>query len=403
MSGFKETSFDTSELFFDAAGRLRTSNVTSLGDYKILNGYLDTNLLLTAGTATFTTNTNNLQMSVTSGQYGILYSKMYHPYLNDKSQKITMTAFNMGAASNVEKSMEYMSSSATAPHNTALDGIRLFKDTSNNYSFQIWRNGTQLNTPSLQFANWIDKLDGTGPSGMTVDWNNFNVIMCDFLWLGGTTIRFYINYAGKNWTIASHYYANTDNQPFILSPNKQIRWVIRSTTGSGTLNAVCAAVGSEGQINQMGITRPIKGTTGGVSNLSSAVSYAICGVRKATTYRDIFAVVESFEGIISTNDFIDWTLVLNPTIAGTVTWTALSGTPFETFQGALTNTVTGGFDISNTYSSLNMNNAKGFDSVLARLNSTITNTMDNIVLVATPSLGSSAVRVTGSMQVRWIY
>lgn len=383
----------------DAAGRLRVSAPTAFGEYKILNNVFPSLLLEETGTATFTNNTNRVTMSVTSGQYGIITSKQYHPYFNGKSQMIEFTTAGMGSETNVEKSICYMSSVATGTYSTGFDGFRLVKSTSNVYAFEVWRNGSL--TTSIPRSSWLDKLDGTGSSGMTITWDNFNVFTFDFLYLGGTSIRGYVWYNGEWIQIIQHNYSNSDTEPIFLSPNKPVRYEIRSTTGTGSMDFICAAVFSEGDGLSQGTSITVPGANAGISPLSSGTTYAICGVRKASTSRDIFAQITSFEGMISSNDYINLELRLNPTVAGTFNYSAVTNTPLESATGAITNTVTGGTVICNTYFSLNMNNAKIIDSVLAHLNSSLANTMDTIVLCATPALGSTNVKVTGSMQVEW--
>lgn len=383
----------------DAAGRSRGSVPTTYGEYKMLNNVFASLILEKNGTGTFTDNTNRVTMSVTSGQYGIIQSKQYHPYFNGKSQLVEFTAVGLGGDTNVEKSIGYISSASTGTFSTGLDGFRLFKNTSNVYSLQVWRNG--VNTINITRDNWIDKLDGTGASGMNIDFSKFNVFAFDFLYLGGTALRFFVNYNGDFVLVHQINYANTDTEPIFLSPNKPIRYEIRSTTGSGSMDFVCSMVASEGDGMEYGTSIVVAGPVLGITPLLTNVTYALCGVRKASTQRDIFAFVKSFEGVISTNDFINLELRLNPTVAGTFTYSALTNTPLETATGAVANTVTGGTIIGNTYFSLNMNNSKDMQSILTQLNSTLNNTMDQIVLCATPALGSTNVKVTGSMNVNW--
>lgn len=383
----------------DAGFRQRMSLPTTFGEYKMLNNVFASFLLEKNGTGTFTDNTNRVTMSVSSGQFAIIQSKMYHPYFNGKSQLIEMTTAGLGSATNVEKSIGYISSTAVSPFATGLDGFRLFKSTADVYSLQVWRNGT--NTINILRSSWLDKLDGTGTSGMTIDFSKFNVFFFDFLYLGGTALRMFVMYNGEPILVHVHYYANTDTTPIFLSPNKPIRYEIRSTTGSGNMDFICALVASEGDGEVDGTSITVSAPNAGLTPLATGTTYALCGVRKATNQRDILAFVKSFEAVISTNDFINLELRLNPTVAGTFTYSALANTPLETATGAIANTVTGGTSIGNTYFSLNMNNSKEIKSLLMNLNSTINNTMDTIVLCATPALGSNNVKVTGSMNVHW--
>jgi len=373
----------------------------NLGDYKILNSQFDTTILQQNGTATFIQNVNSITMAVTSGQFGIFTSKQYHPYFNGKSQIVQITTFGLGAATNVEKSIGYISSNAVSPFNSTLDGFRLFKSTSDVYSVQIWRNGTQLITTSLLRANWLDPLDGMGASGATINFDNFNVFTFDFLYLGGTTLRCFVNINGKNILFARYFYANTDTEPFLHSPNKPIRWEIRSTTGSGNMGVICASVGSEGQTNKAGSDITILGNIAGFTAAAAGTKYAICGVKKLATFRDIFAVVSAFSGIVASNDNAAFQLVLNPTVANTFTYSTFAGTNFEVAVGTANNTVTGGIAFGNTFGRDKNIIASEIESLYARLNSKLTNEMDSIVLCAIPALGSSNVKVSGSMEVTW--
>ena len=384
----------------DAAGRIRTSQPTSLGDYKILNNTFDALALQQVGTGTFTQNQNSTTMAVTSGQFAIIQTKQYHPYLNQKSQDWTMTFTGMGAATNVEKSIGYISSNAVAPFNSTLDGMRIFKDVSNNYFLQIWRNGTKI--IDIARASWTDKLDGTGASGMNINWANFNVLGADFLYLGGTAVAFKIMHGRMPVIFHIHAYSNTDSQPIFNSPNKPLRWEIRSTTGTGSMNMICGNVNTDGELKGLGNAITIAGTSAGFTSAATGTAYAIAGVRKKVAQRDVAAMIDVFEATASSNDYFEVLLILNPTIAGVVTWADVTNTPFQSFQGVLTNIVTGGTVIANTYASQNMNNARSVENVLARLNSTITDTMDTIILCIRPVLGSTNVLSTGSMQVRWI-
>lgn len=400
MSYFGDVGFKVP--FIDASGRLRMSQVSSLGDYKILNSDVQALLMEYAGTGSDTITTNKVSMAVTSGQYRIAQSKMYHPYLNGKSQFVTMTTDNMGNATNVEKSFGYISSDATGTFNTGLDGFRVYKDTSNVYAFEVWRGGTRL-SQQLR-STWLDKLDGTGPSRMTIDFDKFNIFAHDFLYLGGTAISSYVFWKGAFRQFNIYYHANTSDGPMFNSPNKPIRWEIRSSTGSGNMSVICGEVATEGVIGdvlQYGNSLPIESNIAGITCAAAGTGYALCGVRKKTTARDVFAFVDTFEAMVGSADFCKLSLVLNGTVAGSPTYADVTNTPYQSFIGTASNTVTGGTVLASTDISQNMNNSKPIKNVLARLACTLNNTMDTIVLVATPAFTSTNVKVTGNMDVKW--
>lgn len=406
MSYFSNVGFNNP--FIDNAGRLRVSQILSLGDYKILNA--DTNALLmdytgSAGSVA-TVSTNKINMAVVSGSYYIGQTKVYHPYLNAKSQFITMTTANFGTANNVEKSIGYYSSDATGSYSSGLDGFRLIKDTSNVVNFQVWRSGSLIH--SAPQSSWTDPLNGTGASGMNLSigstWNNFNIFAFDFLYLGGSCINCYTYYQGAFRQFYTYYHASTDLSPMFNSPNKPLRWEIRGISGSGNMDLICGEVATEGTLGEManyGNSISVDSPIAGFSLASAGTSYALCGVRKKATSRDIYAFVDTFEAMVGTSDYIRVSVILNPTVAGSFTYSDVPNTPFQTAIGGATNTVTGGTVLATTMASQNMNNSKKLVSALGRLGATLNNTMDSIVLVVTPAFTSTNTKALGSLDVKW--
>jgi hypothetical protein len=237
---------------------------------------------------------------------------------------------------------------------------------------------------------------------MNINWDNFNVFMFDFLYLGGTALRMFVMYNGAFRLVHTYYHANNDLEPIFRSPNKPIHYEIKSTTGSGSMDFICCMVGCEGGAINQGTSISVSAPIAGISPLAVGTTYAMCGIRKASTQRDIYAQIESFDGLVSTtNDYINVELRLNPTVAGTFNYSAVSNTPLESAVGAITNTVTGGTVIDNAYFSSATGSHKMVNSILAHLNSSLANVMDEIVLCATPALGSTNVKATASMNIQW--
>jgi len=80
----------------------------------------------------------------------------------------------------------------------------------------------------------IDKLDGTGKSGMVIDPSKLNVFTIDFRWLGAGRIRYSIEDPDTGCLFPFHmdYYANKNTVPHISNPSMRI--------GYGVVNAVPA-------------------------------------------------------------------------------------------------------------------------------------------------------------------
>ena len=113
MTGFRNVGF--TKPFTDNAGRLRVSQMTSLGDYKILNSDLQPLLMQYLGTGTVVNNVNRATLTLDGvlGVNMIAQTKMYHPYLNGKSQLVNMTVSNFAIETQSIKRFGYFSRYAT--------------------------------------------------------------------------------------------------------------------------------------------------------------------------------------------------------------------------------------------------------------------------------------------------
>ena len=127
MSGFKNILLDPATVTLDAGSRLRTSQMTTLLDGKILNS--DTPFLFdNAGTGTGTYANNKYNMSVGVGQFRVRQSKRFNPYFSGKSQLIEVTFDNFQVEANTVKRAGYFSSSAVSPFTANYDGFYIEND-----------------------------------------------------------------------------------------------------------------------------------------------------------------------------------------------------------------------------------------------------------------------------------
>jgi hypothetical protein len=109
--------------------------------------------------------------------------------------------------------------------------------------------GSLAETRVLQ-DNWnIDKLDGNGPSGFTLDITKAQILWFDIEWLGLGTVRagFVIN--GAFIHCHSFHHANLITSTYITTASLPLRYEITNvgtTASSSTLKQVCSTVLSEG-------------------------------------------------------------------------------------------------------------------------------------------------------------
>lgn len=321
-----------SEFSNDAAGRVRISNTTTLGDYKLLD-YDRPFRLETVMTGSGSYGENKYTMSVTSGQYVIRQTRRVHPYFSGKSHLVEITFDSFGLEAGVTKRVGYFSSTGTAPYSGNLDGFWLENDGT---TYRLITSRAGVETSNIPMASWDNYKEIAN-----YNFDNFTVIMFDFLWLGGAILRFWVKTAKGFTLIHSIHYAGTSKDTFTRSPNQRVRLEIRSTSGSGTFRYICAQVATEGTITESGLSRYIDTGTSLISANSIGTTYVIKAIRKNTAYKDIPVDIELIDLMVgTTQDQLKWSLQVNPVLSGALTWSSVTGSAVQEANGTGAITVT---------------------------------------------------------------
>jgi hypothetical protein len=372
---------------YDAGGRLRTSQLTTLFDGKTLN---EDNAqmwhIVGTGNNSFTHNTN--VMSVTSGQYLIRQSNLFTQYYSGKSQLVELTFDNFQPQTNVTKRIGYYSSSATAPYNTTLDGF--FLESSNGVvSIGVYNAGTLI--ASIPQSSW----NGTVA---TYDWTKFTVAIFDFLWLGGTELRLFLKLPNDEFVLAhTFYHAGSGDGTFIKSPNQPVRYEIRSTTGTGAMTSVCSQVSTEGSNFESGESRALYSPVLVNCNTVSTI-YALKGIRKRTTFRDVAVKITKIGAVNGTTaDSGVLFLLKDPVLSAPLTYVDAGkiqdGTAATSITVSSTGTVIFAIPISNVAES-----AEITENISTWLQNKIDNTMHEYVLAFMPYTSNQSVSATLSIK-----
>lgn len=307
----------------DAGGRLRVSQLTTLFDGKALNGDLSykwTNV----GTGTFNFTQNMMGMSVTAGQYAIRQANHVNPYFSGKGQTVEVTFDNFQPQAGVIKRAGYFSSNAVAPYASNLDGFWLESDgdavAGQDISLVIYNYGTQK--AKIHWEDWNAYSTISG-----YDWQNFTVAEMRFLWLGGTTIGLFLVFRGVLLLVHTFVYAGTSQGVMLRSPNQPMRYEIRSTTGVGSMNAICCQVSTEGSVEEQGDAVSVfNSPASAIAANAVGTTYAIRGIRKQVANRDIHVDITEFGGNIITSGNVDagrFLLLLSPGLSAPLVYTSL--------------------------------------------------------------------------------
>jgi hypothetical protein len=376
----------------DAFGRLRVSNLHELFNLTQLHDdqplLVDTVTNATGTSVHSTTNASTLMSTAASGDYVIRQTKERFHYFAGQSALRMFTMSGFDTETNVEKQAGYYSSSTSSPYNTNYDGL-FWKSDATGVSINVYRSGTQVEQTYESSFN-VDALDGTGPSGITIDWNDNQIYGIDFQYLGVGRVRWFVDIDGDIILVHESKFVNSgDTLPYMSSPNQPMRWEIRQTgAGSGSMRQICATALSEGAMEDLGLTRGVDLGTTHVDANSVGTEYAIVGIRLKTTHLDSVVTIKNFSMLSITTDSFLWKLKFNPTVAGTFTYSDVSDSSCQFATGATANTVTGGTTLESGYQ-YQQSTFDGFPDEAIRLGVDIDGTRDTLVLTATP-LSSNA-------------
>jgi hypothetical protein len=137
-------------------------------------------------------------------------------------------------------------------------------------------------------ASWNgDKMDGSGPTGQTIDPTKGNVYQVSFQWLGFGQVTFAMedSVSGRFVTVHTLNYANTATVPSLSNPSFPIIWEAENSTNTSNITvkgaSCCAEV--EGKLEYLGPTNAVGNTKTGVTTALTNV----LTLRNKTTYQTL--------------------------------------------------------------------------------------------------------------------
>jgi hypothetical protein len=282
----------------DAFGRLRVSTSVSQFDSQLEYG-LDTvrsfaatangtmaavssNGSVTSGSNAVGPVDSNTRMcpitvSTTNGHYSIVQSRPYLRYRPGKSHLVFVTGIFSTGSGSTASIVRRTSTSGSAVDN------------------------------SVAQSSWnIDKLDGTGPSGITIDFTKTQILVIDAQWLGVGRVRVGFDIDGVIYPAHQFLNANTLTVAYTQTFNLPVRFEVRNTgaptcvtrvgyfdsangifletsrsTAGGTAYLVCCSVQSEGDDDLSAFPRA---TGRGTSTVAVTTRRPIAAMRPKATF-----------------------------------------------------------------------------------------------------------------------
>jgi hypothetical protein len=325
--GYASYNIISSEISFantpniDAFGRLRTSTPFTLFDssHRFADNGLWSTSTATGGTATFNAAQGLVDLDVTaaSGSEVIRETTKVFSYQPGKSLLVLSTFVMSTAKANLRQRVGYYG---------ANNGYYLEQNgTTVSFVERSFVTGGVVNTPVAQ-ASWnVDKMDGSGPSGITLDLTKAQILFMDLEWLGVGTVRIGFVVNGNFYVCHKFHHANLIASTYITTASLPLRYEVTNTgatSGASTLKQICSTVLSEGGYELRGSQQAVGTPITDAKNLATAGTfYPIVSIRLRSTRLDGIAVATAISLIADTAGNYNWQIVAGGTTSGG-SWTS---------------------------------------------------------------------------------
>ena len=391
----------------DAFGRLRTAEPLTIFESKQIfdnqplfwNELLESGAGITSAHSVDTASTVFTSMLNTAGKF-TRQTFMRFNYQPGKSQQIMLTGIleRSGGGVGVQRRIGYFDDNNGLFFEDDEGTIRVVRRTS--------VTGVAIDNKVAQ-ADWnIDVMDGTGRSGVTIDWTKVQLFLVDFEWLSAGRVRMCMVVGGRIFGVHHFLTANVLDKPWTSTPNLPLRYQMVTTGASpaSTMECICATVATEGGISDLGITR-YQSTAG--THLNADVEntlYVVMAIRLKTTHLGLtVTLLEANVAEHQGNNTFEWCIIFNPAVAGAaLVYNDVVASGLQFALGVTANEVTGGELVAGGQAASAQKGSGEARSLntARRLGAAINGTRDELVLAVRPNGGSMNLDIEGGLQWR---
>jgi hypothetical protein len=372
----------------DSFGRIRVSEPFTLFDSQ--NRYIKDpqfdEALTGDGTTTFVANEGVVDMDVTtaSGDKVIRQTKRRFPYQPGKSLLVLTTFVLDEAQTELRQRVGYFDDN---------NGVFLQLD-DNELSFVLrsYVTGSASDTRKVTKSNWnVDKFDGTGPSGLTLDITKAQIMFFDFEWLGVGSVRcgFVVN--GKFYLAHIYHNANLIGTTYMTTAILPVRYEIEAKaalTSAAKLKQICSTVISEGGYEQKSFVHWARRTT---DTTVSTSFEPLVSIRLNANRLGAIVIPAKFDVMPTDTGFYEIALIKNPTLTGaSYTTGTYTNVDFDVAATALT----GGTIVDLVYLASTNQSRASFEQIIGynfdlQIGTTIGGTSDVYTLAARTFSGNN--------------
>ncbi len=289
----------------DAFGRVRVSQPETMFysalTYGLTNRAATTEIKNTGTGTTVAGNSGAVLSTAASGDASIMQTIQHFHYQPGKSQLIKLTGAFGSATTGTTKSCGYYDTN---------NGIFFSQSGAGVYSFTI-RNGGSDGTPVTR-DNWnINTLPG-------VDLTKAFILVIDLQWLGVGSVRVGFCHNGIVQYVHKFDHSGIVSTPYIATANLPIRYeIVQSGGTTGSFQAICAAVDSEGGTGEERAYQFGAGT--GITSRAVTSALPVVALRPTLTFMSkvnrVQFIIDEVDITVSTNNALIQ-LVMHSSVSG---------------------------------------------------------------------------------------
>lgn len=208
-------------------------------EYTVSNTELLTNTVVNGGTVTQASGMGVVGSSTTTASTARMQSAQHARYHAGTGGLSRFTALWSTPVADTE--MYIGLADETGSSAAFMNGYMVGYD-GTTFGFHRFQNDTKI---TVALSAWDDPLDGTGPSGITLDTTKINVFQIQFQYLGAGAIKIYVEDSVSGDFVLSHtiQYANTQTEPSVHNPNFfHTMWVNNAGTTSSNSATMDASI-----------------------------------------------------------------------------------------------------------------------------------------------------------------
>lgn len=272
----------------DAFSRLRVSQAETAFESQqeyLLDSLAWNTVTATGGTTAYIPLESATRLDTTNanGSRSLVQTRSYFRYQPGKSQLVLMTGvFGSTQTDNVHRAGLFDDNNGLFLQiaNAGAGDVGAFVRRSDTSGVVV--------DDTVQQALWnIDPMDGSGPSGVTLDWSHTQILVIDFQWLGVGRVRMGFDVGGVIYPAHQFLNANVRREVYMRTPNLPLRYENLNTAAAGgvsSMEVICSTVMSEGGL-ESNIGIPKSASTAGTGYVVNTTRLPVLCIRPALLFQ----------------------------------------------------------------------------------------------------------------------